>query len=121
MLPMKSYKNEIVPVIGKTPEQELLLEDLKNFLNDNKQYTSFNDKTVFLKIKNLVKIELNDKICYGCMADMKEVNSSHNVDGKFYGKGYGVNEYPGSFNFEKEGYDVFIRKWKIRKIKEKLN
>jgi len=113
------YKETIIPMGYKTFQQKLFLDNLKNFLNENKRYVSFPESTTILNIKSLIiEIDKNGYKSYGCKADFNAgENSGINSKGVFYGDRYGPNEYSGSFDFWKEGFNIFLRQWKIKKIK----
>ena len=98
------------------------LENLKRFLNNNLQYTTFYDGSgMILHIDSLHEVKLKGKLrYYGIMGKFKDFTNTHNVGGDFYGPGFKKWEYPGSINIDKNGINIFFRNNKIERIKLKI-
>ena len=117
------YKTKIViSELRKSDDDIKLLFNLKNYLNNNINLTNLPDTVQILKIKDLHEIHLsNNRKKYGCMGDFKDEGSVHNRSGTFYGEGYGINEYTGSFDIGWNVINKFLRNYKIQKIIENGN
>jgi len=101
---------------------EVALLQLKNFINDNLQCTSFSDGSgKVLHIDSLHEVILRGKLkYYGIMGKFKDFTETHNRQGDFYGEGFEQWEYPGSINIEPEIVNIFLRNNKIEQIKSKI-
>jgi len=109
MIPIKNTEIKI----GETD-----LLHLKNFLNDNLQYTIFKDGSGrILHIDSLHEVILKGELrYYGIMGKFKDYTGTHNRQGDFYGEGFKQWEYPGSINIDIEIMNIFLRKHKMSKI-----
>ncbi len=97
-------------------------EKLKDFLNNNLKYTSFDSGLLIIRIDGIYEKMVDDNLVgFGCMGHFKDLNRSINPTGTLYGKGFGVHEYPGSINIKTEGIMTFLRMSKLKQIKEKIN
>lgn len=107
---------------GKIEMSKDDLVRLKNYLNDNPQFTTFSDGSgEVLHIISLHEVILKGKLShYGIMGKFKDFTETHNRQGDFYGEGYKQWEYPGSINIAKEGINIFLRNNKIERIIKKI-